>query len=127
MANRLYLDVNGLKISRTGLNVLSGNPNDMMFDSTVPSQQWVQVGSVILSNLVGSDASGYYWNDVTIPNQGYTPFIMFFYDTAAGGGHLSHGFNSNTSVRFKGRNGDLVNSKNARVIYLVTNQRAVFP
>lgn len=101
MANRVCLGLRssdyGLFVSQSGVNVLTATEAQLMFSSNIPSFQLVQSGTVTASG------SG---TNVTIPDQGFYPLVLFFpritdttpNDSALTWASIGMVYNSHTSI-----------------------------
>ena len=66
MANRVVLDVNGLRVSKPGFNAVSTSANNLLFDSNWDMLQVIASGQVSGSGSIS-------WQ-----NLGYAPYIIIY-------------------------------------------------
>lgn len=90
MTNRVLLTSGGLWVSQPGVDVLTGTDDQMLFSMATESLQVVQSGII-------SDPGASSTTNVTIPDQGFKPFIIISCDKY----DLTFELTSNTNLRIK--------------------------
>ena len=90
MTNRVLLTSGGLWVSQPGVDVLTGTDAQMLFSMATEGLQVVQSGVV-------SDPGANSTTNVTIPDQGFKPFVIVSCDKY----DFTFELTSNTNLRLK--------------------------
>jgi len=71
MANRILLDSSGLKVSKPGVDVFSGSPQNLSFDSTYKG---IRPFYTLVTSYGGSQPQ---WISIPYPSPGYRPLMTW--------------------------------------------------